>query len=162
MWIDLGVTYRQGCGCTAPRPVSRAHAVQPSQSAQCLDELGGNRMVGPRILTSDQLAIDNHVGLEIDSAARHLCASRFECVRHVEIQLCVKDLVFDYLFFRGRKNCHLVARILPSLCPFFGLVLITCDERGAKLSRARHCRDGRDRTMAEQCRGLRELMEVTE
>src|SRR5258708_7245906 len=37
--------------------VSRAHALPPSQSVQRLDELRGNRMIGPRILTSDELAI---------------------------------------------------------------------------------------------------------
>jgi len=34
------------------------------QSTQRLDEPRGNRMVGPRILTSDKFAIDNHVGVK--------------------------------------------------------------------------------------------------
>src|SRR5262249_6947818 len=129
--------------------------------SQCLDELGSNRMVGPRILTSDQLAIDNHVGSEIDRPGGHLAACGCKRVRHVEIHLCVKDVVFDPFFFRCRKNCHLVTGVLPSLGPFFGLVLITSDERGAKLSRMRHRRDERNRAVAEQCRKLRMLMEMT-
>src|SRR5262245_2209406 len=154
--IFLGVAYRRG----AVHP--HLAAVRPPQSAQRLDELGGNQMVGPRILTRDELAIDNHVGVEIDSPGGHLAACSFERIRHVEIQLCVKDLGFDPFLFRCRKNRHLVAGIWPSLGPFFGLVLITRDERCAKLSRVWHCRDERNRTVAEQCRGLRELMEVTE
>ena len=34
-------------------------------SSQHLDELRGDRMIGPRILTRDELAVDNHVGLKI-------------------------------------------------------------------------------------------------
>src|SRR5215510_3879568 len=131
-------------------------------SDQRFDQLGGNRMVGPRILSSDELAIDNHIGGEIDRPGGHLAACSLERIRHVEIHLCVKDVVLDPFLFRCRKNCHLVAGIWPSLGPFFGLVLITGDERCAKLSRVWHCRDERNRTVAEQCRGLRELMEVTE
>src|SRR5262249_21508835 len=119
-------------------------------------------MVGPRVLTSDELSIDNHVRGEIDRPGGHLAACSLERIGHVEIQLCVKDLVFDRYFFGCRENCHLVAGICPSLGPFFGLVLIACDERCAKLSRVRQCRYERNRTVAEQCRGLRELMEVTE
>src|SRR5262245_17097586 len=70
-----------------------------SAATQHLDEFLSYRMVGPRILTSDELAIDNHVGLEINRPSDHLAASRVECVRHVEIHLRVKDVVFDPLFF---------------------------------------------------------------
>src|SRR5262247_2700354 len=121
------------CGVRTNRtPPTLPRSGRPSFALrQRLDELRSNRMVGPRVLTSDELAINNHVGLEIDSAGRHLSASCFECVRHVEIHLCVKDVVFDPLLFRCRKNCHLVASILPSPGPFFGLVLITCNERCA-------------------------------
>jgi hypothetical protein len=67
--------------------------------SQRLDELRGNRMIGLRILTSDELAIGNHVRLEINRPVDHLAASRFECVRHVEIHLRVEDFAFDPLFF---------------------------------------------------------------
>src|SRR5215831_13829286 len=127
----------------------------PFALSQHLDELRGNLMVGPWILTSDELAIDNHVGLEIDCAGDYISTSCLKCVGHVEIHLRVKDVVFDPLFFGCRKNSHLVAGILPALSPFFGFVLISCDERCAKLSRVGHCRDERDRAMAEQCCRLR-------
>ena len=45
--------------------------------SQRFDELRGNRMIGSRILTRDELAIDNHVGLEINGPRDHLAASRF-------------------------------------------------------------------------------------
>src|SRR5262249_55885324 len=67
--------------------------------SQHLDELRSNRMIGPRILTSDELAIGNHVGREIDRPGDHLAASSCERVRHVEIQLRVKDVVLDPLLF---------------------------------------------------------------
>src|SRR5215469_16597188 len=101
--------------------------------SQHLDELRGNFMVGPWILTSDEFTIDNHVGLEIDCSGDYISTSCLKCVGHVEINLRVKDVVFDPLFFGCRKNSHLVAGILPPFGPFFGLVLITCDERSAKL-----------------------------
>jgi hypothetical protein len=49
--------------------------------SQSFDEFRGNRMVGPRILPSDELTIHNHVGPKIDSAGRYLSASRFCCQR---------------------------------------------------------------------------------
>ena len=52
--------------------------------SQRLDELRSNRMSGPRILTSDELAIGDHMGLEINRPVDHLAASRLECVRMLQ------------------------------------------------------------------------------
>src|SRR5215468_874934 len=116
-------------------------------------------MVGPRVLTSNELAIDDDVRLEIRPGA-HLATRSIERIRHVEIHLRVKDVVFDPLLFRGREDGHVVAGILPALGPFFGFLLIARDERRAKLPRARQRRDERDGAMAEECRGFRTLMET--
>jgi hypothetical protein len=83
--------------------VSSAHALPPSQSAQRLDELRGNRMIGPRILTSDKLAIGNYLGLEINRPVDDLAASRFECIRHVEIHLRAKDVFSTHFSSEAEK-----------------------------------------------------------
>ena len=71
---------------------------------QCFDELFGDGMVRPWILAGNQLAIDNHIGLEIDAPRGHLTARSLERVRHVEVHLRVKNVIFDPLFFGSRKN----------------------------------------------------------
>src|SRR5262245_10181070 len=87
-------------GTDEPHPGSSPWSGRPACAiSQRLDELRGNRMIGSRILTSDELAIDHHVGLEINGPSAHLAASRCECVWHIEIHFCVKDVVFDPLFF---------------------------------------------------------------
>src|SRR5262249_24157738 len=76
-----------GCGTPALR------------RGQSFDKLCGDLMVRPRILPGDQFTIDNHVGLEIDSPSAYVAAGSFEGVRHVEVHLGVKDVIFDPLFF---------------------------------------------------------------
>src|SRR5262245_58711503 len=62
---------------------------------------GCYRMIGPRVLAGNELAIDDNVGLEVDFGCGHLAACSRERLRHVEVHLRVKYVVLDPLLFRG-------------------------------------------------------------
>src|SRR5262245_28801893 len=109
--------WRYGGGTDEPHPSKSLRSGRPFVAlSQRLDELRRNRMIRLGILASDEFAIDDYIGREIRPGA-HLAASGFERVRHVEIHLRVKDVVFDPLFFGGREDGHVVASILPAVSP---------------------------------------------
>src|SRR5262249_40111990 len=82
-------------GLTVVNPARFISGGLPLAHRQGLDELRGEEMIRPRILASDELAIDNHVGREINRPGDDLAASCLECVGHVEVHRGVKDVAFD-------------------------------------------------------------------
>src|SRR3546814_9114516 len=55
------------------------------RAVERLDEPGGDRVIGARVLPGDQLAVDNHVRLEVDVGGGHRGAGRLQCLGHVEV-----------------------------------------------------------------------------
>src|SRR5215813_582377 len=76
-------------------PRSHGCLIECSHKRRCY------RMIGPRVLASNELAIDDYVGLEVDPGCGHLAAGRVERLRHVEVHLRVKYVVFDPPLFRS-------------------------------------------------------------
>src|SRR5688572_3387864 len=62
-----------------------------------LDDASRDRFVGPGVLAGNELAVLNHVRVEIDRCDADVGAGRAQRVGHVEVQLGVKDVVLDDL-----------------------------------------------------------------
>src|SRR5262249_37487927 len=52
-----------------------------------LDEPRRDRLVRPRVLAGDELAVLDHIGLEVDRGRAHFATCDLKCVNHVEVQL---------------------------------------------------------------------------
>src|SRR5262245_36696978 len=115
-----------------------------------LDKRFTDRVIGPWILASDELTINDHVGLEIDLACDHVAARCAKSLRHVEVHLSVQDFFFDPLLFGSGKNRHLIAGILPTLGQLLRIRVVTGHQSRAKFGRTWHRGDERYRTMTEQ------------
>src|SRR6516164_1224599 len=59
-----------------------------------LDEPRGDRLVRPRVLAGDELAVLDHIRLEVDRGRTHVATRDVKCVNHVEVQLGMEDALF--------------------------------------------------------------------
>src|SRR5262245_36540528 len=76
-----------------------------------LDEPRRDQLVRPRVLAGDELAILDHIRLEVDRGRAHLAARDPKRIDHVEVQLGVEDALLDDLLLGNREDRHLVPGI---------------------------------------------------
>src|SRR5262252_389967 len=94
-----------------PLPVSSRRNSRPVEG---FDQFRCKRMIRSRVLASDQLAVLDDMGREVDRIRGDIAARRAQCIGHVEIKLAVEDLLFNGLFLAGGVYRQLITGILPA------------------------------------------------
>src|SRR5262249_33563655 len=97
---------------STPRPVSSRRNGRPVEG---LDQFRCKRMIRSRVLASDQLAVLDGMGREVDRIRGDVTAGGAQRIGHAEIKLAVEDLLFNRLLLAGGEHRHLIAGILPAL-----------------------------------------------
>src|SRR5262245_55941452 len=72
-----------------------------------LDEPCRDRPVRPRVLAGDEFAVLDHIRVEVDRGRAHVATCDPKCVNHIEVQLCVEDVVLNNLLLGNREDRHL-------------------------------------------------------
>src|SRR5215471_17572075 len=125
-----------------------------------LDEPRRDRLVRPRVLAGDELAVLDHIRLEVDRGRAHLATGDPKRVNHVEVQLGMEDALLNDLLLGNREDRHLIPGILPPPGQFGGPGRVAGDQGRPKLSRLGHGRDRGNRAVAQERRRLLVGVEV--
>src|SRR5262249_27277397 len=80
---------------------------------QHLDEPRRDRLVRPRVLAGDELAVLDHIRREVDRGRVHFATRDPKYVHHVEVQLGMEDALFNDLLLGNREDRHLIPGVLP-------------------------------------------------
>src|SRR5215831_12625218 len=74
---------------------------------QSLNEPRRDRFVRPRVLAGDELAVHDHIRLEVDRSRTHFATRYSKRVNHAEVQLGVEDVLLNDLLLGNREDRHL-------------------------------------------------------